>query len=284
MRAAPTDVLVVTVPPQPGGELHDEGLLASTAEALLIAAATYLETEPGELAAFPRRVGRDRPGQVVLYETVPGGAGYLQELAASLPAAAKAAYQRLFGHSCLKACYRCLKHFGNQRWHATLDKELVRGTLFHLMSTESVTPRLVQAGAAADALQAQLDSRRAERQQGVYPKGHIEEVLLEALRKHPGLPEPVRDFEVRDPEGTLVTVPDFVWPGVRLAVYCDGYQYHGERETLELDAAKRNFLQREGWTVLQYWGRMILTNPAQCAQEVVQTLRSRQADGASRHP
>ena len=272
-----TDALVVTVPPQPGGPLYDASLLVSAAEALLIAGTAYLETEPTEIAAFPRRMGEGRPGQVVLYETVPGGAGYLEELAANLPAAAAAVYQRLFGHDCARACYRCLKRFGNQLWHGLLDKELVRGMLFHLMHADRASPTTVPAGAGARTLETQLANRREERQNGVYPKGHIEEVLLNALRAFNDVPAPVRDYEIRRPDGTLVTVPDFAWPDVGLAVYCDGYQYHAEREILELDAAKRNYLQREGWAVLQYWGRVILSRPDRCAGEIAETWRRRKA-------
>lgn len=234
-----------------------------------------METEPTEIAAFHRRMGEGQPGQVVLYETVPGGAGYLEELAANLPAGAAAAYQRLFGHDCARACYRCLKRFGNQRWHGLLDKELVRGMLFHLIHAEPVTPTMLPAGTGARALQAHLAARREERQNGVYPKGHIEEVLLDALRTFSDVPAPVRDYEIRRPDGVLVTVPDFTWPDVRLAVYCDSYQHHAEREVLELDAAKRNYLQREGWAVLQYWGRVILSKPERCAAEVADTWRRR---------
>lgn len=270
-----TDVLVVTVPPQPGGPPYDEAILVSAAEALLIAATAYLETEPTEIAAFPRRMGAGRPGQVVLYETVPGGAGYLEELTANLPAAAAAAYQRLFGHDCARACYRCLKRFGNQRWHALLDKELVRGMLFHLMHADRVSPTMVPSGAGVGTLQVQLASRREERQKSVYPKGYVEEVLLDALRAFSDVPAPLRDQEIHRADGTLVTVPDFAWPDVRLAVYCDGYQYHAERDVLELDAAKRNYLQREGWAVLQYWGRVILSRPDRCATEIADTWRRR---------
>jgi len=85
----------------------------------------------------------------------------------------------------------------------------------------------------------------------------------------------VRDYEIHRPDGTLVTVPDFAWPDVGLAVYCDGYQYHAERDVLELDAAKRNYLQREGWAVLQYWGRVILSKPDRCAGEIAETWRRR---------
>ncbi|HXH07190.1 MAG TPA: DEAD/DEAH box helicase [Vicinamibacterales bacterium] len=275
-----TDALVVTVPWLPGTLDDDQGLLVTVAESLLVAATTLLETEPNEIDAFPRRLGKDQPGQVVLYETVPGGAGYLQTLALRLPRAAAAAYERIFGHDCERGCYRCLKRFGNQRWHALLDKRLVRDLLFDLSGAERVDPARVHAGAATQTLANQLEARRRERESGVYPRGHIEEVLLEALRRQPGLPEPARDHEVRDSSGALVTVPDFAWPDALLAVYCDGYQYHGNPDTLELDAQKRNFLQRHGWAVLTYWGRTILRDSARCAREVATVWQQRRRAAA----
>ncbi|MGQ0669707.1 MAG: Zn-binding domain-containing protein [Actinomycetota bacterium] len=270
-----TDALVATVPPLPGTEGYDEALLVSTAEALLVAASTFLETEAFEISAFPRRTGRDRPGQVVLYESVPGGAGYLEELSANIGRAADAAYARIFGHDCARACYRCLKRFGNQRWHGALNKELVRDFLFHLAIGEAVEPRLVSAGASREALDAQLTSRRQEREEGCYPKGHIEDVLLQALRRFDDVPEPERELEVKTEAGVLVTVPDFAWPDRKVAVFCDGYQFHGDRDTLELDAAKRNFLQQHSWSVLTYWGRQILNHPDRCARQVMDTWRAR---------
>jgi hypothetical protein len=270
-----TDALVATVPPVPGTEGYDEATLTTAAETLLVAASTFLETEAFEISAFPRKAGKDKPGQVVLYETVPGGAGYLEELAANLPAAADAAYARIFGHDCTRACYRCLKRFGNQRWHSALNKELVRDLLFHLTIAGTVEPCVAAAGEGRTALDAQLVSRRQERDLGTYPKGAIEEVLLGALTPFDDLPAPERDHEVRTEGGTLVTVPDFAWPDLRVAVFCDGYQYHGDRDTLELDAAKRNFLAERGWTVLTYWGRQILNHPERCARQVVETLRAR---------
>ncbi len=83
-------------------------------------------------------------------------------------------------------------------------------------------------------------------------------------------------LEAHRQSGALVTVPDFAWPAVRLAVFCDGYQYHGSPETLALDAMKRNYLQREGWAVLTYWGRTILRDPARCAREIAQLWEQRQ--------
>ena len=111
-------------------------------------------------------------------------------------------------------------------------------------------------------------------QSGRYRKGAIEEPLKEALAQVPGLPTGVRDFEIRDGE-RLVTVPDFTWEERKIAVYCDGYAVHGNRETLELDARKRNLLQAHGWVVLTYWGRTILRYPDACARQIAEVYFAR---------
>lgn len=269
-----TDALVVTVPSHPGGTpAYDEALLVTLAESLLIAASGFLETEAYEISAFPRRLGPDRPGQAVIFETVPGGAGYLEELAGKLPQAAAAGYERIFGHECVRACYRCLKRFGNQRWHGLLDKELVRDLLFHLALSDRVIPTSAGLGAGIASLEQQIGARRTEREKPEYLKGAIEEILLAHLQTVDSLPPPLRDFEIRRVDGVLITVPDFTWPDMKLAIYCDGYQYHGDRDVLELDAAKRNYLQREGWTVLTYWGRVIQNKGERCAKEIAETWR-----------
>jgi very-short-patch-repair endonuclease len=35
-----------------------------------------------------------------------------------------------------------------------------------------------------------------------------------------------------------------------------------------MDAQKRNHIQSRGWTVLTYWGRVILKNPDACAKQI----------------
>lgn len=87
-----------------------------------------------------------------------------------------------------------------------------------------------------------------------------------------------RDYEIRDEAGRLVTVSDFAWPDQKVAVFCDGYAYHGDPETLELDAKKRNFLQARGWIVLTFWGRNILKQVDECARSILQVLGSRRRD------
>jgi len=95
-----------------------------------------------------------------------------------------------------------------------------------------------------------------------------------AFRLRPRLPHPIPQLELREGE-VLITVPDFAYNDRKIAIYCDGYQYHASAETLELDARKRNYLQEKGWAVLTFWGRTILRNPEACASQVVRVYRSR---------
>jgi type IV secretion system protein VirD4 len=113
-----------------------------------------------------------------------------------------------------------------------------------------------------------------------YRKGYIEEPLMAALARIPGLPLPERELEIVE-GGRLITVPDFAWEDVKVAVYCDGFAVHGKVERLELDAGKRNWLQARGWAVLTYWGRTILRDADRCAEQIAKVYRSRQAPAAA---
>jgi hypothetical protein len=246
-----------------------------------------LELEPYELHAFVRTAPEGSvEEQMVFYETVPGGAGYVEEMARRLPEVAAAASRRLYGHGCSKACYLCLKHYRNQRWHAFFDKDRVRDVILTLSKQDPVVPADATAGAGVQLLDRMLTERREEAgrdgvqdpQTGRYRKGAIEEPLRAAIERIQDLPPGKRDLEIRDGD-RLVTVPDFAWEDVKLAVYCDGFVVHGNRETLELDASKRNWLQSRDWVVLTYWGRTVLKDPDACARQiaVVYVARIREA-------
>lgn len=284
-----TDCLILSIPSRDDVQTVGRSALSPSmttlAEALLAGAGSLLELEPGELSAFLRRSPGDLAGEeVVFYETVPGGAGYLEEMAQRLPEVAAAAMERLFAHVCSKACYLCLKRYGNQRWHPFFDKEWVRDLLLILSKQEPVSPQDAAPDSGLQTLARMLAARTSGEDPAVrrYPKGEIEEPLRAALGAIPDLPRPERDYEVRDEQERLVTVPDFAWPDVRLAVYCDGFAVHGDRETLESDAKKRNFLQTRGWAVLTYWGRTILKDPAACAKQVAEVYSQRATIGRGR--
>lgn len=282
-----TDCLLLTIPTREDirtiGSSSYSPTAVTLAEALLVGAASLLELEPGELGAFVRKMPEHSPGeQICFYETVPGGAGYLEEMAVRLPEVAAAAQERLFGHSCAKACYLCLKHYRNQRWHPFLNKDLIRDLLVILSEQEPIEPEEAEYGASQNTLERMIQARANGDDPAVrrYQKGEIEEPLRAALERS-GVSPGIRDHEIRDDQGRLVTVPDFAWPDLKVAVYCDGYAYHGNPESLELDAQKRNWLQAQGWLVLTYWGRTILKNPDKCARQVAEVLRIREPRNGS---
>ena len=66
------------------------------------------------------------PWSIVLFDTMPGGTGYLSKLVrdggAGLKAVAASACSRLESCSCDSSCHRCLREFLNQRVHDRLDR------------------------------------------------------------------------------------------------------------------------------------------------------------------
>lgn len=79
------------------------------------------------------------------------------------------------------------------------------------------------------------------------------EVRLERVLRTPGLPEPQRQFEVRDGKRILGRV-DFAYPQVRLAIEADSYRYHSGKRAWRNDAVRNNRLMRAGWRILHvHW-------------------------------
>ena len=75
-------------------------------------------------------VGRDVQA-IVLFDSVPGGAGHAQRIYRLLPDLAQAAYRRSAECSCGEetSCYGCLRSFSNQLWHEELARGLASGVL-----------------------------------------------------------------------------------------------------------------------------------------------------------
>ncbi|MCX7974132.1 MAG: DUF1998 domain-containing protein [Candidatus Aminicenantes bacterium] len=277
-----TDVLILNIPSRGDdkriGRFVFSPTLVTLAEALQVGAHNVLELESGEISSFVRR---SAPGvmtdQIIFYETIPGGAGYLDEMAKRLPEVAIEAMNRLYGHECSQACYLCLKRYANQKYHSLFNKDLVRDILFLIARQELVSAQPGKIGDGLELLKEMINHRinGTDETIKIYKKGEIEEPLRIALSKFDDLPQGQRDYEIKDDQGRLVTVPDFAWPEVKIAVYCDGYAIHANRETLERDAKKRNFLQSRGWVVFVYWGRTILKDADGCAKQIYSLYQER---------
>lgn len=97
----------------------------------------------------------------------------------------------------------------------------------------------------------------------------IEEELGEALKKllenHPVSLLLQEEIYWQD---TLLTRPDFLIPEVKLAIYCDGFQYHYNKESVIKDRTQDRKLQMLGYHVFRYTGSEIKGGVMSCAAEV----------------
>jgi hypothetical protein len=126
-----TDVLEIDVPGKPGAPGVADNYLITLRNALVLGANLAMQTEEGEIDGFERVVARDALlyPQIILYDDVPGGAGYVERLSTLLPDVAALALDRLQQCVCVDSCYRCLRSYRNQGEHTLLDKRLVLETL-----------------------------------------------------------------------------------------------------------------------------------------------------------
>jgi len=145
----PTDALLlrlrVTAPVQLGAATTTGFLtrasrmaLSSMVEALGLAASRVLQIDEGELSGWwtPVMGGRADEAQLYLYDLLPGGAGYARAVGNDLPAVLDAAEALLGGCDCPSSCYRCIRHYGNNWIHASLDRHLALALIRHLRTGE----------------------------------------------------------------------------------------------------------------------------------------------------
>ena len=70
-----------------------------------------------------------------------------------------------------------------------------------------------------------------------------------------------------------VTLPDFAFPDAKIAIYCDGYEFHSEREAFQKDRHQSRELQLQGWCVLRFAGREILNETDAVVRTIEQAIR-----------
>ena len=94
----------------------------SLAEALRIVASRELDVEFTELVSGHRIRNHGEYVDIYLYDSLSSGAGYAVRAAEMIPALLEKARDLLRECHCESACYRCLKHYRNQRQHGNLDR------------------------------------------------------------------------------------------------------------------------------------------------------------------
>jgi len=231
---------------------------ATMAEALLLGIRETLQAGRRDLDGFERhRAGI--PVALVLYDTMPGGTGYLPKLftngASGLREAANEAAERLASCSCRDSCHRCLRDFWNQRYHAILNRFEVLGTLRRLAGAEAI--------AGAEAEDDRLES-------------FLEMEFFERLKKA-GLPAPTLQV-VRVIGGRRIIRVDCEYRDPDVSVFLDGREYHTQSEEKILDDLEvRNRLEAQGVRVLEFTYRDVMD-----AFDNVATQLRAALDGASR--
>ncbi len=92
----------------------------------------------------------------------------------------------------------------------------------------------------------------------------------------------------------IIGKPDIVFKGAKVVVFCDSEFWHGynweERKqdfksnqefwipkierNIERDREVTEALEKEGWTVLRFWGKEIKKHLEECADEIEKVVRS----------
>ncbi|KKL93112.1 hypothetical protein LCGC14_1877920 [marine sediment metagenome] len=99
----------------------------------------------------------------------------------------------------------------------------------------------------------------------------IEKILLKAIREL-GLPEPEQQHEVSNDDGSLLTIPDFAYLRKKIAIYCDGVEFHLDKERWEKDRKIDRELILKHWKPIRFTGKEINRNPQDCAQKILDLL------------
>lgn len=243
------DVIEIKLP-EALAQNHD--WIATFAQALKLGMQRQLYVGPQEIGWF---ISFTYPGgrphaTLVLYDTMPGGTGYLWRAAHSLPQLAALVAQHLRDCDCERACYRCLKEFWNQHNHALLDKRLVLNTLDQLAETRETT---------------YLPPRTARRRF----ESFLEERFA-ALLQAAELPLPNTQQVLRTADGQYITRADFSYDQPPLVIQTDGRAYHIDSVVHVVeDLDRRNTLELSGRTLLEFTYRDVIAEP----ERVIELVR-----------
>lgn len=271
----------------PAVTAHTRERLQSLRAALLAGISESYGGDPDHLdvvtASMPDSTGGDadvRRHFLVLYDTLPGGTGYLHRLAGPDGLREVLSRARTLIQTCecadegRIACHRCLlRHVDDEREYPYVSREQALDILGELFGEEGENWRVQEvAGTGSIPLAPQIESElEALFRRGVSEWANRPDVDEASIRTAV-TPDGARSTELRltAPDGSVTrwqmetqtdlgyTVPDVVFrrldaEEMRVAVYLDGYRYHASPATNRLagDAAKRTRLRADGWQVFQ---------------------------------
>jgi hypothetical protein len=118
-----TDVLELRLT-GPGASVSDEGLWWSILYAVVQGTCDAMQIPRDDIGGTLYRYAGERPPALMLYDSVPGGAGHLRYVADALDDVLRAAYSRVANCECgpETSCYQCLRDYYNQYYHDRLTR------------------------------------------------------------------------------------------------------------------------------------------------------------------
>jgi replicative superfamily II helicase len=247
--------------------------VASFAAALMAGVAKKYGGDPDHLAVITATMPDQETGRrrqfLVLYDTLPGGTGYLhrladqEELRQVLIGAREVVAECRCADDAKRACHRCLlSHIDDDKWHLVSRTEalFMLDDLLHGWTTSSVasTGEISLAGQVESELEARFwkllkDWAAAEPAVSLTPAATINGRSTAALRTD------AAHWQVTMHHRAKGTIPDVEFArtdssGAKVVVYLDGYKYHGspEHNRIAEDADKRASLRADGAVVFQF--------------------------------
>lgn len=131
------------------------GFWRSLLYALLAAAAQVIDVPRNELDGLFQPIQNSNGiAEIVIYDNVPGGAGYAQQIARQFQAILQRTYELVQSCDCGSSCYDCLRTYSNQIFHSELDRYAVIEFLKPLL--EKIEPNETLTSFAPDAHQIAL--------------------------------------------------------------------------------------------------------------------------------
>ncbi|MBT4401384.1 MAG: DUF1998 domain-containing protein, partial [Bacteroidetes bacterium] len=108
--------------------------MVSLVEALSLAATHTLQIDAGELTGnwSPIVSGGGSELYPYLYDLLPGGAGYTRQVKDNFEDVFRNTVKLVSDCDCESSCYNCLRHYGNNYIHQSLDRLLARDLLEYL--------------------------------------------------------------------------------------------------------------------------------------------------------
>ena len=95
--------------------------------ALLAAAAHVIDVDRSELDGLFRAVENNSNAvELIIYDNVASGAGHSKKIVENFDNVIRRTLELVTSCSCSASCYNCLRTYGNQGFHADLDRQLVR--------------------------------------------------------------------------------------------------------------------------------------------------------------